>query len=180
MNRLNDSAKVTFDERDAGAFDCHISPSAHCDPNVRRRESRRVVDSIPGHCDHGKFSQLFDPFMFLPGRDARFNLVDSQCLCDRLRSALVVAREHDHFQPHAVQFSQRSRGRLLYRIGHCQDSGGTVINGNEDHGLTFLLERWGLSFQSFESGDSVLAEESWSADKNSSRRSHGSYSATSG
>ena len=149
------------------------------DPNVSRGESRRIVDSISGHGDHGLLPQLCNSLVFVPRRDPRFSLIDSQFLCDGSRGALVVARQPDHFQSHALQLSQRSRRRLLYRIRHCQETSGTAIDRNEDHGLTFVLEGLGLFFQSFEFGDSVLVKEGRLADKDCCRRRRGRYSATS-
>src|SRR6267143_1945015 len=51
-DRLNNSSEIAFDERDAGAFHGYVRSRPHRDPNVGRGKSGRVVDSVPGHCDH--------------------------------------------------------------------------------------------------------------------------------
>src|SRR2546430_15641519 len=56
MNRTHDAIQIALDERDLRAFHCHIGSGAHRDPDVRARQSGRIVNAVARHRDSVPFT----------------------------------------------------------------------------------------------------------------------------
>src|ERR1035437_3112137 len=156
---LGDAKQVAFHERNSRAFHRHVCAGPHGDANMRGGQCWRVVDAITGHRnDLTLLPELLDALVFVLRFNACFHLIESEFLGHGVRSALVVAGEHDDFQTELVKLRDGFGRGCLDEIGHRENSRSVAIDGGEHCRLSFRLQRRCLLFDSFQSSDTALLQ----------------------
>ena len=95
--------------------------------------------------------------------DPGFDFIDPKFFCDRARGPLVVAGEHDDLQTELVQMLNGGRRRFLDRIGHTENACRAVVDRDENHCLSLLLQFFRAPFQFVQTAHALCAKEFGSA-----------------
>src|SRR6185437_16513333 len=100
------------------------------------REGGCVVDPVAGHRDHAAFGlQPLDDVGLVGGHHLRFDLVDTQVTGDGGGGRATVTGEHQDANAGGAKFRECRWRRAFDRVGDTYQSGGAVVDRNEDDGL---------------------------------------------
>src|SRR5580704_7095690 len=75
----HNSTQVALHQGNPPALDGHVRSSAHGNPDVRRRQRRRIINPIAGHCHHvSLLAKFLDELGFLRWKHLGANLIQPQ------------------------------------------------------------------------------------------------------
>ena len=97
--------KPTVHQDDVGRIDGHIRPGTDGDADICPGQSRCVVDAVSHHGHQAPgFLEFPDHRFFAFRQDASHHSIHPGLPADGFSRPLVVPGDHDHFDPHVLEF----------------------------------------------------------------------------
>lgn len=124
-----------------GRFQRHIGAAANGDADIRRRQSRRVVDAVADLRHHETLGPepAYDA-LFVLRQKTGMRLDASEPAGDRLGRRPVVAGEHHHAQTLIAERPQARRGIRTRLVAHGKRSGCPPADDEHGDGLPLTLQ----------------------------------------
>ena len=134
--RHRNESHIRPGKRHIRRLDCRIAAGhAHGNPHGRRRQRRRIIDTIPNHGGGGLIDELRNDPGLIRRQLPRPHPIrrNTRLRGDRLSGHLLVAGEHD--RPHALirQCLDRGRGLRAQLIPNPQDTRRRPVDLYHDH-----------------------------------------------
>ena len=143
-DRRGNIGQAAVHQHNVGAVDGDIGSRADGDANIRPCESRGIVDAVAHHGHLAAPLKTPDHALLSIRQDAGNHGVDTRLSTDGLCGTFVVAGQHDHFNPHVPELSNRLRRVFLDHIGHRDHPGKFPILCEEEGCLPLRCQRFGL------------------------------------
>ena len=147
-DRGRDIRQAAVHQHDIRRIDGHIGACPDGDPDVRTRQGRCIVDAVADHGDQAAGFLEFPDHRFLPFRQhSGHDPVHTGLSADGFCRPLVVARDHDHFNAHVLEFFDRFGGIFLDDVGYGNHSGQFPVFCKDQRGFALTGQLRSPGFQ---------------------------------